>query len=164
LRSGDYFNAPGGLVVTFSTIRKFIGALVSGFGFASLFFADWFFAKTPEMSVTPDPSRALLYPCYPKSVPWYYSAYTVVKSWDFVVFILICTLGAIIMWEVPNTGSHKNPKWPYNKTNTFAFIVGGLLALGFFSQGGEKQVVEWVMEIGVRPPAVICFPMFAGVS
>lgn len=145
-----------------SSIRKFIGDAVSGFGFASIVFSDWFFASAPESSVSSDPSRGLLWPCYPKGVAWYYSAYTVTKSWDFVVFALLFFVGLVIAWR--REPSNRKSTWPYDRKSIFAILAGAALSFLFFATGGEKQVVEWVMSLGVGPPTLPCFPMYAGVS
>ena len=148
--------------MTLSRIRRFVGNAISGFGFASLVFFDWIFAHAPEWSLSPDPSRGLIYPCYPKTVAWYYSAYTVTKSWDFPVFAVVFFLGAVIAWR-PEAFSQKS-KWPYDRKGTFAIFIGATLSFLFFALDGEKQVVEWVMSQGVKPPALICFPMYVGIS
>jgi hypothetical protein len=149
--------------MTFSSIRKFLGAVIQSFGFASLFISDWILAKSPDLSVTPDAARGLIYACHPKGVAWYYSAFTVVKSWDFVFFGLIFFLGLVMRWEDDHVrrgveGFVKS----YGKSGLLAILIGAVLAFWFGAQY-ETSFVEWLLAKGFGPPALPCFPFYAGV-
>ena len=144
--------------MTVTQILRFVGTMVSGVAFGAIFASGWF-GPSPDMSLTPDAAHGLIYPCFPKGVPWYYSAYTVTKSWDFVVFMLVFVVGHIIAWRPENANSRK---WPYNRPETAVFVLSCALGIVFVGLGGEQPIVEWVMAHGIQPPALSCFPMFSG--
>ncbi len=146
-------------------IRRFFGDGLAGFAFAGLVFSDWIFARAPDFSQVPDPSRGLLYACYPKGVAWYYSAFTVTKSWDFVAFVILYFMGIVIAWRPEATGNSKGRlKWPFDRKAIVPAFIGAALALLFFAGHGETIVVNWAMSEGFGPPNLPCFPLYAGVS
>ena len=140
-------------------LRQFVGTTILSFAFGFIILNDWLMRAQYEMSFEPDPTRGLIYPCYPKFVPWYYSDFTIVRSWAFAAFGLLAVFANFVMLDSQRINSDLKSLL---KPKVLVSISTGLLAAYVFVAFLEDSFVRLIMAYGFRPPNIDCFPMFSG--
>ena len=137
-------------------LRKFTGLVLQTFAFTALVLNGYVFplifreryAKSLE---GPDASQGLIYACYPKNVPGYYDEQTIVRSWYFLLFILLIMVGGVLQFRLPKT-THSE----VNAPNAIALFVGMLTAFVFLFVA-EESLVQWLIAQGAAQDGRVGF-------
>lgn len=137
----------------FSKPELFIGPAILIFGFVTLVLQHVLF--TSPSSAMPDPEHGLTFICVMKGTHVYFSDFSIVRSWAPVPCAALMLVGHLVSGNHSPNYRGRGLPLPNTPPSWAGMGLGALLAF-LFVLFVEAGVVDWVMSLRFRPPAIGC--------